>query len=331
MKLVFDIESSVLFWRHRYPLTRMPQPQLCELPEECAASKHDIVALMPDWADKEFLAPSNGIFHSLDVGGNCSKRYIGIAVHAWQGPVPPGSFYELRTGIFIESPAFMFLHAGTLLDLPSLIAFGCELCGYYSFDEREPRGFRKRKQALITRFELVRFIKNAVGCRGRKACLKALEFVIDGSASPMETLDEMLLCLPYRHGGYGLLKPLMNHCVPLTGRAARIAKRGKCYLDMGYPHFSLDVEHHGKYDHSSLEEINRDIERVNGLKEMGYEVIELTAAQVEDLLAFEAIVQRIAKITGKRIIEDALGPLPVRLELRKSLFRWNLSSGRIRQ
>ena len=146
----------------------------------------------------------------------------------------------------------------------------------------------------------------------------------------METFDVMALCLPYRLGGYGLEKPLMNCEVPLTARAARIAKRRKCYLDMGYLKKGLDIEHHGKLDHSSPEDMASDRARVNALKEMKFEVIELTKDQVNDLYAFEYIVQRIARLLGKRIRKEKTGATTARLSFRRDMAIWNQSSGRLR-
>ena len=60
-----------------------------------------------------------------------------------------------------------------------------------------------------------------------------------------------------------------------------------------------------------------------------FEVIELTAGQVGDLFAFEYIIQRIARLSGKRIRADKLGATPERLALRKSLFNRNQTQGRL--
>ena len=145
----------------------------------------------------------------------------------------------------------------------------------------------------------------------------------------METFDEMTMCLPYRYGGYGIPKPTMNLHVPLTSKAKRIYKRENCYLDMGWPSVLLDVEHHGKLDHSSAQDAVSDRARVNALKEMGYEVVELTFDQVKDLVAYEYIIERIARIHGKRIATRYLGSTPERVALRKELFEWNASYGEI--
>ena len=86
--------------------------------------------------------------------------------------------------------------------------------------------------------------------------------------------------------------------------------------------------HQGEHDHSSDVGYNADRARINALKEMGFDVIEVTSGQVGDLMAFEALVMRIARATGKRVDASKLGPIPSRLELRRELFSWNRAGGR---
>lgn len=330
MDLVFDIASSAEFWRQRYPADRAPRVQLGASPSQCAARKREIEPLLPNWVDASFLEPTEGIVHVLDIHGRRTRRAHSFEAHQWKGPIPEGSFCKYNENVYVESPAFMFMHAATLLDLTALIAFGDELCGQYSFDSRQERGFRKRVAPLTCRKEIEHFLLQAKGCRGQRLALRALPFVIDGSASPMETFDEMTMCLPFRYGGYGVPTPTMNARVTLSPRAARIAKQGKCYLDMGYMDSNLDVEHHGSLDHSSEEDRASDRARVNALREMGFEVVELTADQVGDLFAYEYIIEHIAKTVGKRLPKAILGATPQRLRLRKALYAWNRSSGKLR-
>lgn len=331
MNLVLDIASSVQFWRRKYPANRAPSaPTRLLPPSGCITRAIDVRA----------FAESHDVFNACGISGDTlevlaldaskQRRSKHRIVHEWRSAIPEGSFYELSPNVFVESPPFMFLQAATILSFPALIAFGDELCGLYGFDEREDRGFRRRTAPLTTKRELSRSLEQAKGCRGSAQARNALNYVVENSASPMETFDEMTMCLPYRHGGYGLPEPEMNQEAKLNERAARIAKRQKCFLDMGYLPTKLDIEHHGKYDHSSDEEVASDRARVNGLKEMGVEVVELTVDQVGDLMAYEFIIQRIARILGKRLSKEHLGATPQRLELRKELFSWNASSGRIR-
>lgn len=328
MEIVFDIASSVEFWRKRYPLNRAPKTPSTHLPSQCTYTKADVWALAPEWAVPSLAY--YGKLHVLVFDASKKRESQTHQTHLWRGHLPEGAFFELSPGVYIESVEFMFLHAAQILDLEALIAFGDELCGLYSFDEQEKRGFRKRSIPLTSTALIAKFLDNAACCLGLRKAQRALRFVVDRSASPMETFDEMTMCLPYKLGGYCLPTATMNQKVTLTPRARRIAGRDDCYLDMGYLDSNLDVEHHGKHDHSSDEEKTSDRARVNGLKDMGIEVVELTIDQVNDLIAYEYIIERIAAQLHKRIRKEYKGALPARLRLREVLFQWNASSGRIR-
>lgn len=330
MDLVLDIATSLEFWRRQYPLNRVPQPTSVQSPINCAYNVNDVLELRPDWINEELLEPTDGVLHVLVFNKAEIRRSKRVVAHAWSGLVPDGSFYQRSPHVYIESLEFIFLHAATILDFTELIALGDELCGIYSFDVRERRGFRKREHPLLRKSQLEQYLQRAAGCPGRRTALMALQHIVEMSASPMETFDEMTMCLPYRLGGYSLPKPTMNEEVILTPRAARIARRSKVYLDMGYGVYMLDLEHHGKYDHSTEKEIDSDRARVNALKEMGFEVIELTADQVGDPVAYEYIVQRIAKQLGKRLKTEKLGKTKERMALRNALYTWNRCYGKVR-
>lgn len=329
MFLAIGIETSLEFWRLVYPPDRAPSsPQ--PLPEEDAAcNEKGVWDLAPTWIRQGTLKGTGELLHVLAFDHACQRQSKSHVVHTWGGTIPPGSFYQLDERVFIASPEFVFLYAASRIGIAQLIALGDELCGLYAFDRREKRGVRMRKTPLTSIRKLQAYLEAAAGCPGCKAARIAIRHIIEKSASPMETFDQMTMCLPYRYGGYGLPHPLMNHPIHLSASARRIAGRYTCFADMLWMPAMLDVEHHGKIDHSSGEESLSDRARVNGLKEMGYEVIELTAAQVSDLDTYELIVLRIARIIGKRIRSDQLGATKARVELRNTLRHWNESCGSI--
>ena len=330
MNLVLDIESSAEFWRRVYPATRAPGPAPYTELVDCAHLERDVLRLAPDWVTSDFLEPLDGKLSVLTFDRALRKTTGTHSVRAWSGRLPEGSFYRCNGNVFVMSPGFMFLYAAHVLPFYKLVAFGDELCGLYGFDQAEKRGFRTRKVPLVTTSKLAHYLDGAIACYGRSQAEAALKHVIDRSASPMESFDEMAMCLPYRLGGYCMPELTMNHAVELGPRAARIARRRVCFADMCYPKTHIDIEYHGKFDHSLSEDMASDRARVNGLKEEGYEVIELTMQQVGDLFAFEYIILRIAKLIGRRIRREYLGAKPARLKFRNDVFAWNHSGGRIR-
>ena len=332
--LALGVETSLEFWRVAYPANRAPEHP-CNLPTEALAAfnQDDVLPLVPAQITDRVLEGCGGKLHVLCFGRKSRRVSCQHVTHLWAAAIPPNSFFRLSESAFVASPEMIFLGSASRLDIASLIALGDELCGLYTFDRNDERGMRKRKIALTSVDRLSAYVGMCarMPCTfpGIRAAQRALGHIVDNSASPMETFDEMTMCLPYRMGGYGLPKPVMNPEIPLGDKAQRIAKQSRCYADMLWRDAWLDVEHQGGADHSSPEDALADRARVNGLQEMGFKVIELTAAQVEDLLAYEYIVTRIAKILGKRIRTDQLGATPARLELRKRLRAWNASYGKI--
>ena len=330
MHLVLDIATSLEFWRRMYPANRQPASIRVDLPGDCAFNKRDVMGLAPDWIIRKLATETGERLHVLCRDRACRRVSDGHIARALTGPVPEGSFYQLDPHVLIASPEFIFLGAANMLDLVALVALGDELCGLYGFDETQERGFRKRTKPVTSAKNLGEYLGRAPGCHGIRAAKSALRHIVDRSASPMETLVEMQMCLPYRLGGYGLWKPSMNHEVPLDGLAARIAKRNTCYADICWPHAHLDVEYHGEFDHSGSGAQLSDRARVIGLREAGFEVIELTYEQVSDPRAFEGIAAMIAKRIEKPIRKEKLGMTRERIELRRTLANWNRSSGKIR-
>lgn len=212
--------------------------------------------------------------------------------------------------------------------LGELVAYGCEICGRYAFDTREERGFRTRDTPLSSGRRIKGFLDSFENVRGKAKALRALEYVIEGAESPMETLTAALLHLPYRYGGYGLQKPTANEIVILSSEAHSILRQRSCRIDLQWKRARVAVEFLGKHDHDEESAFERDRMRTNALVEMGYEVIELTSGQVRDWETFELIARRIARRTGKRIPAQYRGLIPMRRQLRDALFSWNAAYGR---
>ena len=332
MKAVIAGISALDFYRKVYPADRAPDPPglLHNIDFSYAYRDDDVWSLLPSWVTPDFTALENGRVHLLTNSASLRASSKSITSHVWTSPLPEGSCYPYSDSVLIASPCFAFLQMAQELDSLELIALGDELCGLYSFDEKSERGMRQRKIPLVTSDQLRQFVESNPTIYGQKKALAALEYVVDRSASPMETSDEMLLCLPPRLGGYSEEIPKMNHPIPLSGRAAFLVDTNPCYGDMCWPRVKLDVEHYGDFDHSSKQARLNDRARINAIKEMGYEVIELTGDQVANLKAFETLALTIAKKTGKRIRAQHLGPTEQRIHLRKTLFAWNRAFGRHR-
>ena len=334
MILVLDSVTALEFFRSVYPVNRMPSG-FADLPSsiECAILEEDVWSLAPSFITPSFLQRIDGRLHVLAFDVQRRRKSQVHNVHSWSGRIPPESFNDCGGGVFTPSPQFVFLQCASRLDIVRLIALGDELCGSYTFCRDEKRGFRTRKVPLTSVDAIQRYLDNAQGCRGYANAMRAVRHLVDGSASPMETRDEMQLSLPFSLGGYAIKKPLMNESIELSRSAALVAKKSICRADLLWrgesPADSLIIEHQGEFDHMDSDRFNDDRARINALKMMGYTAFELTWLQVSDPYAFEQIAIKVAKWVGQRVRSSNRGLTDARRALRDTLAQWNTTYGRI--
>ena len=116
-------------------------------------------------------------------------------------------------GIFIPNLGFLFVQLAQCAPFLTLIEIGYELCGSYTILPDEST-FVQCKPAT-NHNHLAKEIRAFRGMRGREIATRALQFVADNSASPMETKLTMFLCLKRTMGGYRFLNSIFLSSPPL--------------------------------------------------------------------------------------------------------------------
>lgn len=330
MKLIVSHISAAEFWRKVYPADRAPMRNFTSYifePEEIAFSEKDIWPLVPSWITDDYLRSTQGVLHTLHLTKGKGRRTLSHQSHVFTGNIPPGSLFALNENVYVCSPEFTFLQLAQVLSLTQLIAYGYELCGTYAFDANAEREFRTRSKPLTTVARLDEFLKLAKLARGRKRALEAVRFVSENAASPMEATGDMFLSLPYRYGGYSLPQLQLNFPIPIPPQLKPLFPHDYCVVDFCYPKEKFAIEYLGVWDHSGKESLRRDRGRTLALRELGFEIVEVTSRQVWDLASFEIIAKRVSKVSGKRIRSEELGGTSARLKLRATLANWNASGG----
>ena len=137
--------------------------------------------------------------------------------------------------------------------------------------------------------------------RGREIATRALQFVADNSASPMETKLTMFLCLKRTMGGYGLPFPKLNYPIEPTSAARKAAHKQRYVLDLYWPKRKIDVEYDSDSYHASSEGIASDAQRRNALQLMGITVITVTRGQLYNAASFDRTARTIATSIGVRL------------------------------
>lgn len=246
--------------------------------------------------------------------------------HAWSREYPPGSFVKAGQDVFVESPELSFVRMASAYPIARAVEYGCELCGRYALSQTEA-GFVERA-AVTTPDRLRRYVQRACGMPGVKAARRACKYVVGGSASPMETVVYLLLCLPCVLGGYGLPAPAMNARVVLEKGVARydptcrlIGRRYRV-CDLYWPSARVAVEYDGLRYHATKERLRADAVRRNELEERGETVVTVTSGQVESWRAMEVVAGQVARHVGHRLRARVLGTPQQRVELRKMLLSY---------
>ena len=253
----------------------------------------------------------------LIVKTEARTRTPSVLSHVWPD-VPERSLASAGEGFFVSTPEFCFVQMATRLSIARLIQLGFELCGTYALVHDGPA--QKREAPLTSVTKLRAFLEANPDMRGCKKARRALSYVQDGSASPMESILAMLLCLPYRLGGYGLEWPQLNCRIDVPASMRKMADRSYCKGDLCWPEKSLCLEYDSELHHADAERRDSDARRRSTLITLGYTVVTVTPGQVMDSGALNRLAHQIAKLTGKRLRYEDPGFTRAHLALRAELF-----------
>jgi len=149
--------------------------------------------------------------------------------------------------------------------------------------------------------ELKTFTSRMIGISGYKKVSRAMRYILDGSASPMETMLVMLLTLPYKLGGYGLPAPELNKRI---SAGTEIKKRwGKAFYvcDLFWQEVNLAVEYDSDLYHTGAKRIASDSKKRLDLAMLGIDVITVTSIQIRNNTSFNSIAKLIAKKLQKQL------------------------------
>ena len=225
-----------------------------------------------------------------------------------KGELPAGSFVELPSGLVMPSPELQFVLMGRVLDVASLAAYGCELCGYYALSEGAPMGFvscvaltsTSRISEYLVRLGCARSHQGTRMPNGSGVATRALAHVVDGAASPAEASCALLLSLPRRLGGYGLPKPELNRPIRLEPEMAELMGCDTLVCDLRWPGTKTLLEYAGGL-HKLPSRAVRDRRKSNVLQSAGYEVIEAGREELMDRVAMDGVASMVARSIGVRL------------------------------
>ncbi|MDR2715214.1 MAG: hypothetical protein LBB46_00510 [Coriobacteriaceae bacterium] len=318
MKLFISHQSALEYWR-----------TYRELPRSSARRRCDVVP-PSELPTVEPLESSELTLPLHIMLGDPNARRVSQAIsqtvkqHVFRAKSPVGCFINVGGGPIVSSPEFCFLQMAGKLSLIELISLGYELCGTYSMpvpsvQELPAWGFYSREPLTSTK-KLGAFVDNMSGVKGVQKAKRALRYLQDGSASPMETNLTILLTLPYKLGGYGFPLPKLNSRIVPVKSAKQTAGKIFYSCDLFWPDYDLAVEYDSDFFHTGSERIAEDSKRRNTLSSIGVLVITVTNRQIRSTTEFEKAAKLIAGNMDRRLLYKNPGFATAHRELRSQLF-----------
>lgn len=260
----------------------------------------------------------NRPLHVLVTQKNARRTSKNLKSHLWKGDLPKGAVFDTHNEFYVCAPELVFLQIAGSMELLELIKVGYEFCGTYDVSNgKEVRKCRPLTQVA----RLKSFLAKNKGAPGAKRANRALAYIIDNSASPMETALAMLLSLPYKYGGYGLSNPQLNHPIYMDEDKRRKARSGFYIGDICWPEAKLVIEYDSDKHHVGEARLSKDSKRRGDLSSQGFTTETVTKSQILNRSELEVVVGEIARLTKKQIRYDEQKFPYANSELRRVLFR----------
>ena len=177
---------------------------------------------------------------------------------------------------------------------------GMELCGTYSLRPGSTEGEAKRDYVLINAMRFRSHVESWNGLWGLAVARDVANYLVNGSASAMETKLYLLLCLPQKYGGYNFATPELNPSLDVPVSAKEVLRQDKVKPDMLWRKARVVVEYDGSY-HDDARQTARDALRKSVFESMGYTVFTFKRWHVYNPLVFDEMVKALAKKLGKRL------------------------------
>ncbi len=222
---------------------------------------------------------------------NIRCREKGYISHTCTLPLPRGSVLK-RHGLHIASPELLFLELARELDIHHLIFLGLQMCSH-------PPG--KPSKAITSKRKLSSFIEKVSGHNGLPKAERAVKYIMDGSASIMESITFMILTLPNALGGYGLKGACFNYKILLKHETNRPHNQRYRFLDLYYPKSKQSVEYDSFKHHNSPQAQAKDLIREIELERNKVDVLRFSTYQLYNESECEKFALNLASRLGKRI------------------------------
>ncbi len=164
MKCFIGYDSALEFWRSAYAEQEL-QSSRAQIPSYRAEGRATIRSI-----DFESIGILGKPVHLIAADSASRTHDKDVVFHIMSAAAPFGSFVKISGIAYVSSPHLLFIQLARKLSLVELVLLGYELCGTYSLDKSDPRGFRNRKP-IASVSSLQRFLDKAGSLHGVKKAL----------------------------------------------------------------------------------------------------------------------------------------------------------------
>lgn len=185
MPLYLSHRSALEYWRS-YP-TDAACPRFARVKEirrlsRAFDAKKTPDSLAGDTASKGLSRPAHILVP--DKRSRCQSGHV--VSHVCRAPVPPRSLVPISEDAYSSTPELCFVHMADSLTFSRLVCLGFELCGSYSLNAANPKGFVGRIP-LSSASRIATYLDDAGGMRGIRG-----HSVAYGSCSDLSVADASL-------------------------------------------------------------------------------------------------------------------------------------------
>lgn len=295
MKIVLSHTTAQEYWRG-VSANLLAQPNPSQAFSTGGTAPREEQQLTIDSLSPYFCRPPIHLLVAKSLKANNTKAFT---YHSRSTPLPVGSLAKIDKNTYVVSPELCLVQMASEIPFASLVALAYEFCGTYSILGTAHTKYQCRP--ITTTAKIQAYLSRIENTPGVKALRTALPYVLDNSASPMESALTIMLILPYRYGGYGFPKPQLNYLIHPNSHNINFLHKNYYSCDLYWENEKVAIEYDSDLYHTDPDQVYKDARRRTDLTGIDIAVFTVTAHQMRHLSEFDHHIRPIAKKLGKRI------------------------------
>lgn len=214
-------------------------------------------------------------------------RVRNAQVHVYATEPAAGSFCQLPNGNLVASPELTFLQMAVGSSLWRAVEVGNYLTSTFAVAD-SGRGYAGRRAQLVSAARVSEYLEELPPhTYGLARAKQAIKYVVEMTASPMESQLAMHYVLPPDLGGRGPMQMVANQVIQIEEHGQRLL--GSAYLvgDLYLPEFSCDLEFDSREYHTGAFRLDHTQARRNVLEAMQVKTVSATSGQIGTIRSFD--------------------------------------------